>query len=66
MTTSFTAALRLGRKTKSSAARFFIALNSGVSADEIIEVFVRVTASAGLARAVEGYGVAAQIFADRA
>jgi 4-carboxymuconolactone decarboxylase len=43
-----------------------IALNSGASAREVVEVFVQVAAYAGVARAFEGYGVAAAVFAERA
>jgi 4-carboxymuconolactone decarboxylase len=43
-----------------------IALNNGATPEEIVEIFVQVAAYAGVARAFEGYGVAAQVFAERA
>lgn len=43
-----------------------IALNNGATAREVVEVFVQVAAYAGVARAFEGYGVAAAVFAERA
>jgi 4-carboxymuconolactone decarboxylase len=43
-----------------------IALNNGVTPEEIVEVFIHVDAYAGAARAFEGYQVAAEVFAERA
>ncbi|MEE6262531.1 carboxymuconolactone decarboxylase family protein [Plantactinospora sonchi] len=43
-----------------------IALNSGVSPDEIVELFIHLQAYAGAARAFEGYQVAMEVFAERA
>lgn len=43
-----------------------IALNSGATKEEIVEVFIQIAAYAGVARAFEGYGVAAQVFAEHA
>lgn len=43
-----------------------IALHSGVTPEEIVEAFIQVEAYAGAARAFEGYGVAAEVFAERA
>jgi 4-carboxymuconolactone decarboxylase len=42
-----------------------IALNNGVTKEEIVEVFIQMAAYAGVARAFEGYTVAAQVFAER-
>lgn len=42
-----------------------IALHSGVTPEEIVEAFIHIAAYAGVARAFEGYGVAAQVFAER-
>src|SRR5580692_8479636 len=39
-----------------------IALNNGVSKEEIVEAFIQVEAYAGAARAFEGYQIAAQVF----
>ena len=41
-----------------------IALNSGATKEEIAEVFLQVAVYAGVARAFDGYQVAAQVFAD--
>lgn len=41
-----------------------IALNNGVTKEEIVEVFIQLAAYAGVARAFEGYGVAAEVFAE--
>lgn len=41
-----------------------IALNNGATPEEIVEVFVQVAAYAGVAKAFEGYGIAAQVFAE--
>ena len=42
-----------------------IALNLGVTPEEIVEAFIHIAAYAGVARAFEGYGVAAEVFAER-
>ena len=42
-----------------------IALNQGVTPEEIVEAFIHIAAYAGVARAFEGYGVAAEVFAER-
>ena len=41
-----------------------IALNSGATKEEIVEVFIQLAAYAGVARAFEGYGIAAEVFAE--
>jgi 4-carboxymuconolactone decarboxylase len=41
-----------------------IALNNGVKKEEIVEAFIQIAAYAGVARAFEGYGIAAQVFAE--
>ena len=41
-----------------------IALNNGVTKEEIVEAFIQIAAYAGAARAFEGYGVAAEVFAE--
>jgi len=41
-----------------------IALNNGVTKEEIVEVFIQLAAYAGVARAFEGYGVAAEVFSE--
>lgn len=41
-----------------------IARNVGVGKEEIVEAFIQVAAYAGVARAFEGYGVAAEVFAE--
>lgn len=41
-----------------------IALHSGVTPEEIVEVFIHIEAYAGAARAFEGYQVALQVFAE--
>ncbi|MBD8024014.1 carboxymuconolactone decarboxylase family protein [Microbacterium gallinarum] len=43
-----------------------IALNSGATKEELVEVFIQIAAYAGVARAFEGYGIAAQVFAEHA
>ena len=43
-----------------------IALHNGVTPEEIVEAFIHIAAYAGVARAFEGYGVAAEVFAERA
>jgi len=42
-----------------------IALNNGVTKEEIVEAFIQIAAYAGVARAFEGYGVAAEVFAEQ-
>ncbi|WP_078660772.1 carboxymuconolactone decarboxylase family protein [Streptomyces sp. NRRL B-24484] len=42
-----------------------IALNSGVTPEEVVEVFVHLEAYAGAARAFDGYRIALQVFAER-
>ena len=41
-----------------------IALNNGVSKEEIVEAFIQISAYAGAARAFEGYGIAAEVFSE--
>lgn len=41
-----------------------IALNNGVTAEEIVEVFVHLEAYAGAARAFDSYQIAQQVFAE--
>jgi 4-carboxymuconolactone decarboxylase len=41
-----------------------IALHNGVTPEEIVEAFIHLAAYAGVARAFEGYGVAAEAFAE--
>jgi 4-carboxymuconolactone decarboxylase len=41
-----------------------IALNNGVTKEEIVEAFIQISAYAGAARAFESYGIAAQVFAE--
>lgn len=41
-----------------------IALNNGVTKEEIVESFIQIAAYAGVARAFEGYGIAAEVFAE--
>jgi alkylhydroperoxidase/carboxymuconolactone decarboxylase family protein YurZ len=41
-----------------------IALNNGVTKDEIVELFIHVDAYAGAARAFDGYQVARDVFAE--
>jgi 4-carboxymuconolactone decarboxylase len=43
-----------------------IALNNGVTREEIVETFIHIAAYAGVARAFEGYGVAMEVFAEYA
>ncbi len=43
-----------------------IALHSGVSKDEIVELFIHLEAYAGAARAFDSYQVAAAVFAEQA
>jgi 4-carboxymuconolactone decarboxylase len=42
-----------------------IALHNAVTPEEIVEAFIHIAAYAGVARAFEGYGVAAEVFAER-
>lgn len=41
-----------------------IAVNAGATKEEIVEVFVQLAVYAGVARAFEGYQVAAEVFAE--
>ena len=41
-----------------------IALNHGVSKDEIVEAFIQIATYAGVARAFDSYQIAAQVFAE--
>jgi 4-carboxymuconolactone decarboxylase len=41
-----------------------IALNNGVTKEQIVETFIQIAAYAGVARAFEGYGIAAEVFAE--
>ncbi|GAB3946442.1 hypothetical protein GCM10027614_39990 [Micromonospora vulcania] len=41
-----------------------IALNNGATKEEVVEVFLQVAAYAGVARAFDGYQVAAQVFGE--
>lgn len=41
-----------------------IALNSGVTKDEIVDLFIHLLAYAGAARAFEGYQIAMAVFAE--
>jgi 4-carboxymuconolactone decarboxylase len=43
-----------------------IALNSGATPEEIVELFIHLEAYAGAARAFDGYTIAAEVFAERA
>ncbi|HEY5303424.1 MAG TPA: carboxymuconolactone decarboxylase family protein [Acidimicrobiales bacterium] len=43
-----------------------IAINNGVTKEEIVEAFIQVEAYAGAARAFEGYQIASQVFAESA
>jgi alkylhydroperoxidase/carboxymuconolactone decarboxylase family protein YurZ len=43
-----------------------IALNNGVSRDEIVELFIHLEAYAGAARAFDSYQIALAVFAERA
>jgi len=42
-----------------------IALNNGVSKDEIVELFIHLEAYAGAARAFDSYQIAAAVFAEQ-
>jgi 4-carboxymuconolactone decarboxylase len=41
-----------------------IALNNGVTPEQIVEAFIHIEAYAGAARAFEGYGIAQQVFEE--
>ena len=41
-----------------------IALNNGVSKEEIVEAFIQISAYAGAARAFDSYGVAVEVFSE--
>jgi 4-carboxymuconolactone decarboxylase len=41
-----------------------IALHNGATKEEIVEVLIQLAAYAGVARAFEGYAIAAQVFSD--
>ena len=41
-----------------------IALNNGVTKEQIVETFIQIAAYAGVARAFEGYGIAAEVFSE--
>jgi 4-carboxymuconolactone decarboxylase len=43
-----------------------IALNSGVTKDEIVDLFIHLAAYAGVARAFETYQIALEVFAETA
>lgn len=43
-----------------------IALNSGVTKEEIVELFIHLAAYAGAARAFDGYQIAVAVFAESA
>ena len=43
-----------------------IALNNGVTPEEIVEAFIQIEAYAGAARAFDSYRVAREVFAERA
>jgi 4-carboxymuconolactone decarboxylase len=43
-----------------------IALNSGVTPEQIVEVFIHLAAYVGVARAFDSYAIAAQVFAEHA
>ena len=43
-----------------------IALNSGVTPEQIVEAFIHLAAYVGVARAFDSYAIAAQVFAERA
>jgi len=42
-----------------------IALNSGVTPEQIVEAFIHLAAYVGVARAFDSYAIAAQVFAER-
>ena len=43
-----------------------IALNNGVTPEEIVEAFIQIAVYAGVARAFDSYAIAAQVFAEQA
>ena len=43
-----------------------IALNAGVTPEEVVEAFIHLAAYAGVARAFDSYSVAQQVFAEQA
>ena len=43
-----------------------IALNNGVTKEEIVETFIQILAYAGAARAFDGYQIAREVFAEKA
>jgi 4-carboxymuconolactone decarboxylase len=43
-----------------------IALNSGVTPEQIVEAFIHLAAYVGVARAFDSYAIAAEVFAERA
>ncbi|WP_240670223.1 carboxymuconolactone decarboxylase family protein [Actinoplanes solisilvae] len=43
-----------------------IALNNGVTPEEIVEAFIQIAVYAGVARAFDSYAIAAEVFAERA
>ena len=43
-----------------------IAMNSGVTPEQIVEAFIHLAAYAGVARAFDSYAIAAQVFAEHA
>ena len=42
-----------------------IALNNGVTKEEIVETFIQIGTYAGVARAFEGYAIATEVFAEQ-
>jgi 4-carboxymuconolactone decarboxylase len=42
-----------------------IALNNGVSPEQIVEAFIQIEAYAGAARAFDSYRIAREVFAER-
>ena len=43
-----------------------IALHSGATKEQVVEVFIQVAVYAGVARAFQGYQIAGEVFAERA
>jgi 4-carboxymuconolactone decarboxylase len=58
-----TAALGIGEPLR---GQLRIALNSGVTPEQIVEAFIHLAAYVGVARAFDSYAIAAQVFAERA
>jgi 4-carboxymuconolactone decarboxylase len=58
-----TAALGIGEPLR---GQLRIALNSGVTPEEIVEAFIHLAAYVGVARAFDSYAIAAEVFAERA